>query len=340
MNRISILMICYYFPPLLDVACKRSVAFSKYFRKYGWKPHVVTVRNPDKSYCLIGDDKPPEGINPYLTYSIGNVYGFLGILNGLLARSLKLFGIQLKRNVFCDLFCIPDVLFGWIPLTTRNSLKIIRKENVDIIYASCPPFSSAIIGYILKRITKKHLVIDFRDMYAVEIPSLSKSFKKPRLRQKVDSWIEAKIIKHADIILVTSNEMGEAYKAKYDFTLQNVFTIYNGFETESLAAVPNGSKFPQFTISYGGNPYLQTKGLDHFFEALSFLKTKEAISESNFQFLYYGYWSETIEMMAEAYNISDLVHAKPQISHEQFLRTIRKSHLQLLRITRFRVFHG
>jgi len=27
-----------YYPPLVDVGCKRSVAFSKYFKKHGWNP--------------------------------------------------------------------------------------------------------------------------------------------------------------------------------------------------------------------------------------------------------------------------------------------------------------
>jgi len=31
----SVLMICYYYPPIADVGSKRSIAFSKYFKKNG-----------------------------------------------------------------------------------------------------------------------------------------------------------------------------------------------------------------------------------------------------------------------------------------------------------------
>ena len=45
----NILMICYYFPPLTDVGSKRSIAYAKYFKKYGWNPVVLSVKNPDRS---------------------------------------------------------------------------------------------------------------------------------------------------------------------------------------------------------------------------------------------------------------------------------------------------
>ena len=128
----SILMICYYFPPIVDVGCKRSVAFSKYLKKHGWNPHVISVKNPDKKYCLIGKDEPPKNISIDYTYSIINPYTFLGKLNGLLYRFLKFFRVELKRNYFNNIFCIPDIFFGWIPLTLVRSYKIIKEKGTVI----------------------------------------------------------------------------------------------------------------------------------------------------------------------------------------------------------------
>jgi hypothetical protein len=52
----NILMLCYYYPPLTDVGSKRSVAFSKYFKKHGWNPCVLSVTNPDRAYCWVYPD--------------------------------------------------------------------------------------------------------------------------------------------------------------------------------------------------------------------------------------------------------------------------------------------
>ena len=65
-------MLCYYYPPLVDVGCKRSVAFSKYFKKHGWIPHVLSVKNPDRTFCSVGDDATPAGVHTEYSYSIIN----------------------------------------------------------------------------------------------------------------------------------------------------------------------------------------------------------------------------------------------------------------------------
>ena len=59
---LNILMVCYYYPPVTDVGSKRSVAFSKYFKKNGWSPSVLSVKNPDRYYCSVGHDVPPDGV--------------------------------------------------------------------------------------------------------------------------------------------------------------------------------------------------------------------------------------------------------------------------------------
>jgi hypothetical protein len=76
MNK-NILMLCYYFPPLADVGAKRSVAFSKYLKKHGWNPHVLSVKNPDKYTCSIGNEKPPAGVATEYSFSVINPYIFV-----------------------------------------------------------------------------------------------------------------------------------------------------------------------------------------------------------------------------------------------------------------------
>lgn len=108
----KVLMVCYYYPPLADVGCKRSVAFSKYFAKYGWSPLVLSVKNPDKYYCRLGDELPPEGISVEYVRSVFNPYRLLGIMNGVLTRLLKPFKIKLTRNYFMIYSVILIILWG------------------------------------------------------------------------------------------------------------------------------------------------------------------------------------------------------------------------------------
>ncbi|MCG7852917.1 MAG: hypothetical protein MIO92_10385, partial [Methanosarcinaceae archaeon] len=71
------------------------MAFSKYMERYNWVPYVLSVKNPDRTYCSLGDDVPPRGVHTEYSYSIINVYKFFGKLNGLLTKILKVIGVKL-----------------------------------------------------------------------------------------------------------------------------------------------------------------------------------------------------------------------------------------------------
>ena len=328
----NILMLCYYFPPISDVGSKRSVAFSTYFNKYGWKPFVISVKNPDKNYCSIGNEPPPEGVRVEYSYCIANLYKFVGQLNGVFSRLLKPFNITLKRNYFYDLFCIPDHFCGWIPLTITKGIGIIRKCNIDVIYVSCSPFSSSIIGLVLKFLTRKPLIIDFRDPLVIKnVPYL----KTPMIRNSINIFIEDLILKYSDIFVVTTEELRKAYLERYPLKERKIFTVHNGFDISYLIA-QKPDKFKKFSIIYIGQFYFcdnrNDKYTDAFFQSISLLKSNGKINADNFQFLYFGDGIERIERIARDLDIEDLVICSERKPYKDILEFLSKSHLQLLRI--------
>lgn len=336
MNK-NILMVCYYYPPLTDVGCKRSVAFSKYFKKHGWNPYVLTVKNPDRTYCSLGSDKPPAGVAVERAYSIVNLYRCLGKMNGLLSRIFRLFGIEIKRNYFYDIFCIPDYFWGWIPHSILRGYRIIRKYNVDIIYVSCTPFSSGITGIILKKITKKSLVLDFRDVFGLEVKGLEKFSVPPHFRKKINQWIANKILDNADIFIVVTEEMKELYIQHYPQIQNRIFTIHNGFDTDFSISRMQRAKYPKFTVTYAGEFYFYALGSEVFFEGLNILKKQGRITKDNFQFLFYGDGKNEIAQRAKKYAIEDLVEANSRIPYQEMINVIAQSHLQLLRVVNLAV---
>ncbi len=334
---LKILMVCYYYPPLVDVGSKRSVAFSKYFKKHGWLPWVLSVKNPDRHYCLVGQDAPPEGIPTRYSYSIVNVSWIFGKLNGALARLLKLVGIRVAGNVFHDLFCYPDRFLGWVPLTTLAAARMVRVLGIDVIYVSCSPFSSALVGVLLKKITKRALVLDFRDPY---LASVASHVAMSRIRARIEGWFERRFVRNADVFLVTSEETRAQYLKTYPEIATKTFTIYNGFDPP-VAANDLVGKFEKFTIIYTGQFYIfgPTRAVqnDQFFGALEQLKSAGDISAENFQFIFFGDEYRFIADTAQAYGVSDLVFARPRVAYGEVLQSVRRSHLMLLRTIRLRI---
>lgn len=327
-----ILMICYYFYPLADVGSKRSVAFSKYFKEYGWEPHVLSVRNPDKAYCSIGKDMPSAEIHTEYSSSIINLYWLTNILNAILSRFLSLIGIHLKKNYFFEFLCIPDYFWGWIPLTILKGYKMIKKHKIDLIYVSCSPYSSGIIGLVLKRITGKPLVVDYRDPMALEV--ITRILKLSRLRHLINYYLDRKIQEYADIFVVNNEETKEDYIRQFSSIANKIHVVHNGFDVDHIIE-RNSKKYPIFTICYMGEFYFYAPYQNNiFFEAVAILKKAGRINKNNFQFIFFGDGKECIDQIARYFEIEDLVKAHSRIPHRAALEILSKSHLQLLRIVK------
>jgi glycosyltransferase involved in cell wall biosynthesis len=329
----KILMVCYYFPPLVDVGCKRSVAFAKYLKKHEWTPYVVSVRNPDRQYCSLGNEKPPDGVPTTYARSLLNLYWIFGKLNGLLFRILLLCGIRLKGNYFYFFFSIPDFFIGWIPGAIFEGYRIIKRQNIDYIYVSCTPYSSALAGMALKKLTGRPLILDFRDPFYINIEKAYGELQVPAFRRELNRSLERSMIQAADIFIVSTEEVRQGYIRAYPDIERKIFTVYNGFDHEAIP-ITKPDKFKKFTIAYGGNMYFELIRSNAFFEALAQLKREGVIRSDNFQFLYFGQGHGQVEQIAREFGIEDLISSKPSISHEEMLGILLRSHVQLLRIVK------
>jgi len=323
-------MICYYYPPLTDVGCKRSVAFAKYWKKAGWEPHVLSVRNPDKMYCSLGNDGSPAEVPVTYSYSLFNVYKFFGKLNGLLSRILGLFGVKLQHNYFYDIFCIPDIFIGWVIPAIISGYKIIKRERMDILYISCSPFSAGIIGYCIKKLTGIPFALDYRDPFGVELSDYGPC-EGARFRKPIDHWIASAIIKSCDLFTVTAENTKRLYIMQLPSVKGKIHTVYNGFDRQLLADINEQEKHGKFTIIYVGNFYYNIE-FDYFFEGLNLLKTENEINSDNFQFLFYGEIKDSLLDSINRHDVGDLVQVKAWIPYKEVLGEIKRAHLQLLRI--------
>ena len=137
---------------------------------------------------------------------------------------------------------------------------------------SCSPFSAALVGVFLKKLTRKPLVLDFRDPFVTGVAS---HFTTSRLRKRILAWFERKFVENTDVLLVTSEETRAEYVKAYPGIADKMFTIYNGFDPRGPVDEPAG-KFEKFSIIYTGQFYRfgpnHQVHTDQFFKALAHLK--------------------------------------------------------------------
>jgi glycosyltransferase involved in cell wall biosynthesis len=326
----KILMISYYFPPLADVGGLRALGFSKYLRDFGWEPYVLSVRNPDKAWCTPGNAKPPAGIETYYTQSLINLTWAAGKLNGLLSRLLAIFGIRLSKPIVRDLLCIPDQFVGWIPLTFLKGLSLIRKYDIDLIYVSSKPFSSAIIGALLKVATKRPLILDFRDPVSPLFFNINEKYYECLPSFKLRRKMEEVLLRYADRFIVVTEQMEKRYLQIYPFLEKKVELIYNGFMQEYFSR--DVECFDKFTIVYTGNFYAQLMSPEPFFDALEKVITKEKFSEGDIQFLYVGEKEDWLIKVIDKYNLHKIVKMTGQVDREISIESILRASILLIRI--------
>jgi glycosyltransferase involved in cell wall biosynthesis len=331
----KILMISYYYPPLADVGALRALGFSRYLPEYGWEPYVLSVKNPDKHSCIPGKDKAPDGVKVHYTRSIMHLSWISGKINGLASRILKLFGARLTNSAIRDLICMPDEYIGWIPLTVLKGLSLIRKEKIDVIYVTCKPFSSALIGALLKSLTGKPLVLDFRDPvfpdYALSPNEYYRTFPTFRLIGR----IEEKVLRRADKLLLTTEDTRELYHSFFPFMKNRTAVIYNGFFEE---LVPNTeTPFEKFTIVYSGNFYSALIPPDPFFKAMQALLQKKPEMKDRMEFVYIGSREPWLETMTDRYGLQDVVRIVGRVSRPQSIAYIGNASLLLIRIVQGKI---
>jgi len=241
-------MIAYLFPPIGGGGVQRTVRFAKYLPRFGWTSAVLTVEekkyksgwwktlDPELLQVL------PSEISVYRTFSLDWIFqGRPGKLLHYLSR----------------IFFTPDDQFiTWLPFALKMGLKIISKEKIDVIYTTSYPYSNHLIGLLLRKITEKPWIADFRD------PWTTNPNYRPisRIHKSIDKYLESQIYKNCDFLLTSTDGYRQELLNIFPFVDQHkVHVITNGFDPDDFEGVKqNSSKQPEkcFTITYlAGSSY-------------------------------------------------------------------------------------
>jgi len=250
----NVLIITYYWPPAGGPGVQRVLKFTKLLPKFGWRPIILTVEDgdyPAKDESLVA--KIPENCRVYRS-SILEPYSLYRRLTGK-GKDEKLPTFVLNENhsagfknklatwARANVF-IPDARIGWIPSGVKEGKRIIREENVDLIFASSPPHTVQLIAKRLSGSTGVPWVADFRDPWTEAF--WSANLKKNPLSDTLDKRMERSVLSKADAVVTVSEGVKEMLGNKADNRYE---VIQNGFEPIEL----NQDKLKDFRILFIGS---------------------------------------------------------------------------------------
>ena len=246
----KILVISYDFPPTGGAKTRRTLKFLKYMLQYRCMPIVLTT-NATTRFAFdpsLVAEIPPE-VHVHRAFDLS----FLFARRGSISRKSNLReakrvtnsgrGLKFVTRLFgrfiswvkkwASMVAVPDTfLLFWGSFAVIRGIRVILKEDPAIIYCTGPPFSNHVIGVCLKKMTKKPLVVDFRDAWS---SNPGRRMKYPVARQPIELVLERFVIRNADMVVSTTDGITQDFRRRYGLEPGTKFvTLPNGYDKEEF----------------------------------------------------------------------------------------------------------
>jgi len=252
----SILIITYYWPPSGGSGVQRWVYFSKYLKKLGYSPIVLTIDLNSASYPAIDRSliNETQGIPVHYVKSFNwiKIYSWFkkGKKNKIPQGEFSKKGLVDHIAAFMrGNFFIPDARVNWAKSAIKEALRIVKSHKIEKIITSGPPHSTHLIGLNLKKQLNLKWIADFRDPWTDIF--YVKSFYRLSFAKKKDKLFERKVLSNANAIITTTSENFQKDLQSKISINQNFFKIYNGYDSDLFKKIKK-RKNKDFQIVFTG----------------------------------------------------------------------------------------
>ncbi len=339
----KVLMIARAFPPFLPVGHSiRVIKFIKYLPALGWQPIVLSVDNKKEYETLrkVGSETLLSEVHPDL-----NIYRThpgepsldylqkeeeLREKNRLLGWLIKNFA-RARRWFFWNLL-LPDRAVAWLPFGVARGIQVAKKEDVDVVFATCPPHSATLVGAMTKLLTRKPLILDFRDDW-IDTPW---HLSKPAIIRWIDKMLEKWAVKMADRVVLVTEWSRKAFQERYPSQPEDKFTLIpNGCDLgdfKALNAEFVATRNSKFKIVHAGSLNISTvwgRSPAGLFQSIQKILAERPGLSEKLNFVFAGDLPQEFQAMAEEMGLSDVIQGVGHLPHDEVLRLIKSANLLL-----------
>ena len=288
---LKILIISFYFPPVVSPAAQRLESFARYLAEFD---HEVTV-------LTHGEDNEKSQIANYNVVRLSSpiINWFLSMFS---EHRKDISSVQLKtkdkRFSFGSEFIkylnnfrinrglgflgrMPDLSDFWA-FEARKWLN--DQEPVDWVISSYAPYSNHLLGWYCKKANiTRYWLADFRDLW-----SDHHFFNGVPLFSWVERILEKKVLAKSDVVTAVSVPFAERLSQKMSAGIARV--IHNGFSTD-IVDLKISEDESAFEIVYTGTIYPKAQDIGPFLSAVQHLSEENPGAAS---FSYYGPSSDVV----------------------------------------------
>lgn len=338
----KVLILAYIFPPAAGSGVWRVLKFVKYLPSWGWQPIVVTPKDshfPQTDTALL--DEIPGEVEVHRVSSIEPLRLYTYLKKKGEARTLahaassrpnshptlftqtrsRLF--RMARFLSHNLVFVPDDHIGWVPFAVARGLSLIKKHDIDVVWATGDPFSTFVAGLLVSRLSGKPLVLDMRDPWV-----LDPFFPEDHAWMLHRFW-ERRCLAHAQRVVFVGEGFSQKYSEHYKDMPAKKFTfITHGYDAEDFQGlVP--CKSDRFTISHIGT-LTSFRTPDVFFRAVKTLLDENPELEERIRVRFVGAQGNYAEEAASSPGLQKVVEVIPYVDHKASLQYMLDSDALLL----------
>lgn len=346
----KVLFVAHQFPPIASSGSFRPAKFAKFLPQFGWQPYVITTPHINSIGLdpTLNEDipvsvtifrisspfpKPRDTViswlakfSPFYKEEIKTAFDKEWKPQSVFERGLRTF----LKVVFFPLTLVQyppiDPAIYWSIKIIPPAYRLIKMEDIAVIFTTSAPWSAMISGLILKIITGKSWVADMRDPWTTE----ELRYRSKSWRRAIDKYFERMLLKNADIVIgVTPGWLNdlkrlageEGRSGKYEL-------ITNGYDESDFAShpLPELNCENEILISHVGSMF--EGGLQPL---LSSIQNVNGSMVSRLRIDLIGYiHPKDQERLANSPARGSFDYQAQRISHVESLDKMRASHVLLL----------
>ncbi len=231
---------------------------------------------------------------------------------------------------------VPDLGNWWLPWAVPACLRELKRRSISVIYATGPPFSSHILGAILKMISGIPLVIDSRDEWTLDpVYNSRKRLYWRVLFSPVERIQQRWVVRKADKVILDSDSARRAFVGRYGES-QKFITIRSGYDPEDLANsiapdLPSG----KLRIVYTGSTLIPVARPYTFLRGLRLaIDRSESVRDNVLVYFVGEVDPESLRLIVEL-ELESHVTTVGYVSHPESVGYLRQADVSLLIADRF-----
>jgi glycosyltransferase involved in cell wall biosynthesis len=224
----KVLLVTMYWPPAGGGGVQRPLKTATHLPSFGVETHVLAPDDPKWVHC---DDelKPP-------TQAWVHRIPYHGPEGRIPSEDLyKLEGldrVKYQAGMLYRRALIPDKAVTWVPNAIPAAIRIVRRENIDVLITTSPPNSLNMIGAAVKRATGVKWLADLRDPLVADADNPVERLPA-RMKENVQKLVARLVASQADAIVTAWGGIADeirAYEPKADVTVITNGADYDDFE--------------------------------------------------------------------------------------------------------------